>query len=148
MPDGRVKLDFAFDDGTRFGFETSYAFAHEITKTLASTVEIAAANAMVDERAALCSPSMATMDELAQTITDALRARGIRDITGEDFPTWYEGRVQVQDHGAILCVIRRKHGVHKIGCWLLNLEQTRKFAQWLANAPASYDIDGAMEQIT
>lgn len=49
MPDGRVKLDFAFDDGTRFGFETSYAFAHEMTKMLASTVEIAAFNAMVSE---------------------------------------------------------------------------------------------------
>jgi len=88
-----------------------------------------------------------TMDELAKTITGALRARGIRDITEEDFPTWYEARVRAQDDGAILCLIRRKRGVHKIGCWLLNSEQACKFAQWLANAPASYDIDGAMERI-
>jgi len=49
LADGRVKLDFVFEDGTRFGFETSYAFAHEMAKMLASTVKIAAFNAMVSE---------------------------------------------------------------------------------------------------
>jgi hypothetical protein len=66
--------------------------------------------------------------KLAAIIAASTQDRGIVDLSEADFAPIDECRVCVQDGGAILCVVWRQKGAHKIGVKRLTMPQARAFA--------------------